>query len=35
MPGAPVKTFTGTLNADSTRLTGSLSGVEQLTCVRQ
>jgi hypothetical protein len=35
MPGAPVKTFHGTLSADSRQLSGTLSGVGQLTFVKQ
>jgi len=34
-PGAPPKTFTGTLSADSRYLTGTLSGVGAITFVKQ
>ena len=35
MPGAPAKTFNGTLSADSRQLSGTLSGAGQLTFVKQ
>ena len=35
IPGAPAKTFNGTLSADSRQLSGTLSGVGQVTFVKQ
>ena len=35
MPGAPVRTFNGTLSSDSKRLNGALSGVGRLTFVKE
>jgi hypothetical protein len=35
MPGAPVRTFNGTLSSDSKRLSGALSGVGRLTFVKE